>query len=234
MHPLLFLAALVFFMLALGLATWYSGRALRTFTPHHNLLLTLPDNLLRLLLILICIVLGLFAGPGAGPLGWSTDNFARDVLLGIAAAAALMPALTWAGEAVVRRWGPEMYDNRLLRAIVPVNRREWVGVALALLSAAALEELLFRSLPLGGLAWLAPPWVLMWPLSLVFGLMHAPQGQWGIAGTALMGLVLSALFLLTGSIWVPLVAHWLLNVGEVTVAMRQGLRPLREERPDRL
>ncbi len=232
MHPIFFAAALAVLILAIGVATWFSGRALRTFTPSQNLLLTVPDNLLRLFLIVVCVALGLFAGPGAEALGWAAGQPLRDVAVGAGAALLLFPALTWAGNAVVRRWGPEMYDNRLLRAIVPVDRREWVGVLLALFGAAALEELLFRSLPLGGLTWLASPWVLMWPLSLVFGLMHAPQGQWGIVGTALMGLVLSALFLWSGSIWPPLVAHWLLNAAEVTLAWRQGLRPLRYDGVD--
>ncbi len=123
-----------------------------------------------------------------------------------------------------------MYDNRLLRAIVPANRLEWVGVMAVLLPAAALEELLFRSLPLGGLTWLVSPWVLIWPLSLLFGLMHASQGQWGVVGAAIMGLLLSALFLWTGSIWVPIVTHWLLNAAEVTIAQRRGVRPLRDDR----
>lgn len=233
MQPYIFTAALIFLVLALGLATWYSGKVLRSFTPSQNLLLTLPENLLRLALILVCVALGLFLGPGAAPLGWQTDRWVRDVVLGVVVAVVLFPVQIWVGKAVVRRWGPEIYDNRLLRAIVPVNRREWVGVVLALLTAATLEELLFRSLPLAGLSWLISPWVLMWPLSLGFGALHAAQGSWGVVGTAFMGLMLSVLFLVSGSIWVPIIAHWLLNVAEVTVAMRQGLRPLRyDARPE--
>jgi membrane protease YdiL (CAAX protease family) len=226
---LIFAAVLALLILTLGAATWYSGRLLRRLIPPVNLLLTLPDTLLRLVLILVCIALGLWLGPGVGALGWRTDRLVQDALIGAAAAVLLAPGFMWVGYVVVRRWGPEIYDNRLLRAIVPVNRGEWFGVVLALAPAAVLEELLFRSLPLGGLTWLASPWVLMWPFSLLFGLMHASQGQWGLVGTALMGLLLSALFLYTGSIWAPIVAHWLLNVTEVTLAQRQGLRPLRAD-----
>jgi membrane protease YdiL (CAAX protease family) len=230
MERLLFVAALTFLMLGLGLATFYSGRLLRRFIPPENVLLTLPDNVARLLLILLCVALGLWLGPGPAGLGWPLGRLSRDALVGIAAAAVLAPVFDWAGNAAVRRWGREVYDNRLLRAIVPINRAEWIGVVLALLPAALLEELLFRSLPLGGLSWVISPWVLMWPLSLLFGLMHASQGQWGVVGTALMGLMLSVLFLWTGSIWSAVVAHWLLNVVEVTLAQRQGLRPLRADR----
>ena len=229
MDQIIFAAVLALLILVLGVATWYSGRLLRHIIPPKNLLLALPDTVLRLVLILVCIALGLSVGPGAAALGWSTDRLLADILAGVAAALVLAPAFVWTGYAVVRRWGPEMYDNRLLRAIVPVNRREWFLVVLALLPAAVLEELLFRSLPLGGLTWIASPWVLLWPLSLLFGLMHASQGQWGVAGTAVMGLLLSALFLYTGSIWIPTIAHWLLNVTEITLAQRQGLRPLRAD-----
>lgn len=246
MQQFLFTVILVFLMLALGVATWYSGRLLRTFVPPQNLLLTIPDNVLRLGLILLCLALGTWLGPGPAALGWETGHFLRDLALGTAAAAVLAPVLSWAGAAAERRWGADIYDKRLLRAIVPANRREWLAVVLVLLPAAALEELLFRSLPLGSLPWLASPWmlaspdtaasmmaspwVIAWPLSLLFGLMHASQGPWGIVGTALMGLVLSALFLLSGSIWVPIVTHWLLNATELTLAQRNGLRPLRYDR----
>lgn len=230
MDRIFFVAALALLMLGLGLATWYSGRLLRHFIPPQNVLLTLPDTAFRLLLILLCVALGAVLGPGPAALGWGVTNLPSDALIGLLAAAVLTPAFTWAGQAVVGRWGPQVYDNRLLRAIVPANQREWAGVVVALLPAALLEELLFRSLPLGGLAWAIAPWVLMWPLSLLFGLMHASQGQWGVVGTALMGLMLAVLYLWTGSVWTPVVAHWLLNVIEVTLAQRQGLRPLRADR----
>jgi membrane protease YdiL (CAAX protease family) len=131
---------------------------------------------------------------------------------------------------VVRRWGSDVYSTRLLQCILPINRREWIGVLLALLPAAALEELLFRSLPLGGMAGLGvellrPHW-LMWPLSLFFGLLHWPQGAWGVVGTALAAVALSLLFLATGSLWVVLSAHYVLNVSQIIAAQLVGLRPL--------
>jgi hypothetical protein len=100
--------------------------------------------------------------------GWSLEHFLRDASLGALVGLLLAPPLQWASAAAVRRWGNEVYDNLVLRAIVPANRGEWVAVALALLPAAFLEELIFRSLPLAGLSWLISPWVLMWPLALLF------------------------------------------------------------------
>ena len=227
-NHLLFTALVVCMTAALGWLTVQSGRLLRRFTPHTNLLLLLPDNVARLLVIVFCIVIGLALGPGIDALGWSTNRLPVDLALGAALGLLLAPAIVWAGNSVVARWGANVYDNRLLRAIVPVDRREWAGVALALLPAAFVEELVFRSMPLAGLAWLISPWVLIWPLALVFGLLHWTQGEWGVVGTTLLGLVLSVLFLWTRSIWAPLAMHWVLNVVEITLAQRQGLRPLRD------
>jgi membrane protease YdiL (CAAX protease family) len=42
---------------------------------------------------------------------------------------------------------------------------------------------------------------------VVFGLLHAYQGVWGILGSFLIGVLLMALFLLTGNIVWPIIAH---------------------------
>lgn len=226
---LIFTVLLVCLTAAMGWLTVQSGRLLQRFIPQTNLLLFVPDNLARLFLILVCVVIGITIGPGVETLGWSTDRLLVDFGLGAVVGLLLAPAIVWAGNYVVTRWGDGVYDNRLLRAIVPVDRREWIGVVLALLPAAFVEELLFRSMPLTGLAWLISPWVIMWPLALMFGLLHWSQGEWGVVGTTLLGLVLSVLFLWSGSIWVSLAAHWMLNVVEITLAQRRGLRPLRAD-----
>ncbi len=222
--------------LAIGLAllitlvsagTWRTGQLLRRWTPPFNLLLSLPDNALRLVLIGLCIGLGAAWGPGAADLGWTTGYLAPDLMLGLLAGIALAGSFLWAGQAAVRRWGPQVHDDRLLRCIVPADRREWLPVLLALLPAAALEELLFRSLPLGGLAGLIAPGWLVWPLALLFGLLHWPQGGWGVVGATLAAIAFSLLFLATGSIWAPLAAHYAMNVMQVVLASRSGLRPAR-------
>ena len=228
-RPALFALLLLILIAALGAATVQSGRLLRRIKPTQNLLLSAGDNILRLVLIGACIAMGVFLGPGAQALGWSLDHFVRDAALGALVGLLLAPLIQWLSGVAVRVWGEGIYDNRLLRAIVPVDRGEWMGVALALFPAALLEELLFRSLPLAGFAYLVSPWVLMWPLALLFGLLHWPQGPLGVVGSAFMAIALSALFLLTGSIWTAVFAHWVLNLVEVTLAWQQGLRPLRAD-----
>ena len=160
-------------------------------------------------------------------MGWQTAHIWRDLAFGVFFGVAMAGFFALAGRAAVNRWGPEVYDDRVLRCILPVTRRERPEVALALLPAALLEELLFRSLPLGGLTWLIAPHWLLWPLAVFFGLLHWPQGGWGVAGTTLAAILLSLLFLVTGSIWPPLAAHYVMNGLQVAVAVRAGVRPLR-------
>ena len=226
-NNLLFLAGLTALIALVAVGTVRTGRLLRTWTPPFNPLLSLPENALRLAMIAASIALGLAFGPGPAALGWQTTYIGRDLALGAAFGVVMAGFFALAGRVAVRRWGPEVYDDRVLRCILPVSRHERPGVALALLPAALLEELLFRSLPLGGLTWLIAPHWLLWPLAVFFGLLHWPQGGWGVAGTTLAAILLSLLFLATGSIWPPLAAHYVMNVLQVAVAVCAGVRPLR-------
>jgi membrane protease YdiL (CAAX protease family) len=230
-HPWLFAASIGLLMAFVAFTTYRSGQLLRYWTPSGNLLLSWPDNLMRLALVGLCAVLGVTLGPGLLALGWSTANLGADLAWGAAIGLLMTSILTGAGWVIERRWGAEVASTRLIRCILPINRREWAGVLLALLPAAALEELLFRSLPLGGLTWLVQPWWLMWPLALFFGVLHWPQGAWGVVGTTLAAIALSLLFLVTGSIWAVLAAHYVFNVMQVIAARWMGLRPLRAAEP---
>jgi membrane protease YdiL (CAAX protease family) len=227
--PWLFAAGVAALIAFVSYTTVRSGLALHTWTPQSNLLLSGPDNAVRLGLVALCLLLGSTVGPGPEALGWlvPTGRLGQDVALGIVVGLILATSLNLGGRLAVHRWGPQVFSTRLLQCMLPINRREWPGVLLALLPAAALEELLFRSLPLGGLAWLVPPWWLLWPLALLFGLLHWPQGGWGIAGTALAAVVLSLLFLASGGIWAPLAAHYTMNVYQIVAAKLSGVEPLR-------
>lgn len=78
-------------------------------------------------------------------------------------------------------------------------------VTLAILSSVA-EELFFRSV--------LAPWFGVTASSLLFGLVHQVKGQsrWYWAGWAtLVGLGLGSIFVLTGSLWGPLLAHAAIN-----------------------
>ena len=227
----LYPAGVLLLMAFVAAGTLQSGLLLRRWTPRANLLLSWPDNALRLALIGLCIFLGWRMGPGPAALGWSTTALPARLTAGAVVGLLLAGAINLGSLLVVRRWGQEAFSTKLIRCILPINRREWLGVLLALLPAAAVEELLFRSLPLGGAGLFGAagprPALLLWPLALFFGLLHWPQGGWGVVGTTLAGAILSLLFLATGSLWPPLAAHYLLNVSQVVVAKWIGMKPLR-------
>jgi membrane protease YdiL (CAAX protease family) len=221
----LFLACLALLMAVVAIGTVRTGRLLRVWVPPRNLLLSWPEALSRVLLVILCLALGIGLGPGAAGLGLSIEDLPADLALGFLAGLALSGLIALAGQLVIRRWGQDVYDPRLVRAIMPADRREWIGVLLVFLPAALGEELLFRALPLAGLTWLIAPQLLLWPISLFFGLLHWPQGGWGVTGASLAALLLGALFLITGSIWAPLAAHYTMNVVQLALAARSGLRP---------
>ncbi len=219
-------------LILLGLMWWLtyrSGQLLRELeasSPEEleslgNLLLSPPENTFRLLLILACLGLGQVSGLPAQRLGWVAPTPAHDLAwglaLGIGTSLALFPLTRW----VVERFGPELYSPLVLRNILPRSRREWVLVPLAFALAALLEELLFRSLLLGGFSVFLPVILLAVAGSALFGLMHLPQGWLGAAAAGLLSLGLCALFLWRGTLLTPLAAHYAINMAQVVQAARQ-------------
>ncbi len=100
------------------------------------------------------------------------------------------------------------------------ERRWWVFVSL---TAGVCEEILFRGFMLHYLHLF--PWTLNLTLallasSLIFGFNHLYQGAGGVAGTAIVGFIFGLLFLLTGSLLLPIVFH-----GVMDLRMLALLRP---------
>jgi membrane protease YdiL (CAAX protease family) len=193
-------------------ATWRTAQLLREVPLTENLLLLPAENALRFALILACFGLGQISGLPHAQLGWQWMEPARDIVVGFfvgIVVAMLVPPFThWA----VARFGSHIYSPIIVRSVLPRNRREWLLVPLALVLTVLLEELLFRSLLLGGFGTIAPPLVLAIAWSLIFGAMHAPQGALGVAVAAVLGLLLSFSFLWTQGLIVPLIAHYVINL----------------------
>jgi membrane protease YdiL (CAAX protease family) len=192
--------------------TYRSGQVLRQMEVPFNLLLAPAENAVRLVGIGVCLALGAASGLRAHQLGWTVTDPAGDLAwgagLGLVGAWLLHPLIRWA----IARFGPQVYSTVVIRNILPRNRREWLLVALAFGPAALLEELLFRSLLLGGFSVFLPPLWLAVAGATVFGLMHRPQGSLGVAVTDGLGLGLAWLFLWRGSLLAPLAAHYVINV----------------------
>ncbi len=204
----------------LAWGTWRTAQVLRRVTPDFNLLLLPVENLARLGILVFCFFLAWLSGQSFAQFGWQSLDLSRDLLagffVGVAVALGMPPLTHWA----IARFGAVIYSPIVVKSILPRNCRECLLVPLALAPAVFLEELLFRSLLLGGFGSFAPPILLALVWSIVFGAMHLPQGALGIVIAAALGLLLSGLFLATQSLVAPTLAHYLINLLQLVWASR--------------
>jgi membrane protease YdiL (CAAX protease family) len=202
----------------IGYGTFATARLLRTWRPDRNLLLLPQENLVRVLLVFICIGLGVLSGVKPSALGWRWENWQADALLGLGIGLVLAFGFYAATRLLLRLGGGRFYSPSVLEILLPTNQREFWLVLLAFIPAVLVEELLFRSLLIGGLSPLVAPLVLVLGGGILFGLVHSPQGVWGMAGAGLAGVIFGLLFLATGSLIAPLVAHYVANSVQIGLA----------------
>jgi membrane protease YdiL (CAAX protease family) len=208
-----------------GYGAYRTAQFLRSWRPDRNLLLLPAENLVRIVLIGICLALGRLSGLDAGALGWRLQpllpQLGGGLLIGVGLALVFYTSTRW----VAAHAGPRIYSPAVLEIIVPRSRREFWAVVAVMVPMVVLEELLFRSLLLGGLLPVLPAAGLLAATGVIFGLMHSPQGLWGMAGAGLAGVLLGLLFLWAGSLLLPMTAHYVANVVQVELAMRTGPPP---------
>ena len=80
------------------------------------------------------------------------------------------------------------------------------------ITAGVCEEILYRGLLLATLVSLVGTWPAVAISSLIFGLGHAYQGFSGIAKTGLVGLVLALLTVFSGSLFIAIVFHAVIDL----------------------
>ncbi|WP_117592273.1 CPBP family glutamic-type intramembrane protease [Haloprofundus halophilus] len=108
----------------------------------------------------------------------------------------------------------------LREALAPDSVGGWAVLLLVVLPViAGFEELLFRGALIGVLStgFGLSPWLLALLSSVAFGLGHGAQGPVGVLVTGAIGFVLAAAFVLTESLLVVVVAHYLVNALEFVV-----------------
>jgi len=210
------------FVAFIGYGTYMTARLLRTWQPDYNLLLLPAENWLRLGLIGLCLALGLLSGLSRQELGWVTTDWPTHVGWGAVWGSGLALFFYLTTHWLIGHGDGRFYSTVIIKAITPRNRRELGLVLLAMGPVVLLEELLFRSLLIGGLRPLLPLPVLVIGWSILFGLLHQPQGSWGMIGAGLAGLLLSYLFVASGTVVLPVVAHYLTNSIQLLQAMRLG------------
>jgi membrane protease YdiL (CAAX protease family) len=153
--------------------------------------------------------LGLLAWGVGQALGWDpTTTWAgnrRDAGLGLLST---LPLFGLFAGCLRSRWGPLMRIREFFEETVRPLLGDLSSGELALLALAAGlgEELLFRGLIQGSLANRLGTWPALALSSVLFGLAH-PITRAYIVLAAIMGTYLGTLWILTGNILVPIVAH---------------------------
>ncbi|MCL4835130.1 MAG: CPBP family intramembrane metalloprotease [Caldilineaceae bacterium] len=204
----------------IGYGTFATARLLRTWRPERNLLLLPQENAARVLLVFVCLGLGWLSGVDATALGWQWANWQADARLGLGVGLLLAAGFYTATRLLLGWGGGRFYSPSVLEILLPKDQREFWLVLLAFVPAVAVEELLFRSLLIGGLSPLLSPLVLLFVMGVAFGLLHSPQGVWGMGGAALAGVIFGLLFVETGSLVAPLLAHYVANSVQIGLAMQ--------------
>ncbi len=118
------------------------------------------------------------------------------------------------------------YSEGLREALAPDTLRGWailLGVVLPVI--AGFEELLFRAALVGAFAagFGVSPWILALFSTVAFAVGHGAQGPGGVVVTGLLGFALAAAFVLTESLLVVVVAHYLVNALEFVVHEGLGI-----------
>lgn len=182
-----------------------------------------------LLLVNVAVSQGLFALLLLGG-AWFSNIPARafgagldaltpwHALLGIGFGVALYAA-NELGAAAGKRFGLGGSEE-LRESLAPETALGWAVLLLCVLPViAGFEELLFRGALVGVIAtgFEVSPWAMAVVSSVAFALGHGAQGRVGVVVTGVLGFVLAAGFVLTGSLLVVFVAHYLVNALEFVV-----------------
>ena len=93
-----------------------------------------------------------------------------------------------------------------------LNLLRWLDLSLGLLLVAFSEELVFRRVAARALKAVGSGTIVILTISsLAFGLIHWGKGPGSVVATTLTGAALMTLYLKTGRLWPPVVAHWAIN-----------------------
>lgn len=175
------------------------------------------------LLALILLAGAWYARIPAGALGLAKRSPAT-LLAGAGLGLALYLA-NEVGATLADRFGIG-HSEHLRELLAPDDPPGWALLLVVVLPViAGFEELLFRAVLVGVVpaAYGVSPWVMVGVSSVAFGVGHGAQGRGGIAVTGLLGAVLGAAFVVTGSLLAVVVAHYLINALEFLVHEAWGI-----------
>ena len=154
-------------------------------------------------------------GRPAADLGFTASS-TLQISLGASVVALVTAYLLYAWQAAGRMTEEEKSTaaeglGALVHFLPQDNRdyRHFVGVSI---TAGIVEEFLYRGFAFWYLAHFMPMWAVLLVSSIAFGLGHTYQGAGGVMRVALAGVAFGALYIFTGSIWLPMLAHVVLDI----------------------
>ena len=156
-------------------------------------------------------------GMGFGePNGWRFWS-ATVVVLG------LIGFVTWQRLSVTRSTEDTVREEVMaqlegLRPLLPHTRSELVRFIFLCVTAGICEEVLFRGYLLWYLSCLVPIVAACLAGAALFGMAHAYQGSGGVLRTGAVGAGLVVLYLLSGSLWLPMLLHAFIDVNSGLLA----------------
>ncbi len=194
-------------------SAYQSEKLLKTIEIHGNLLLSVPEFIFKLLLLGLCmgLISSLNVTTPEKYIGWPSESPALDVVIGAAIGLAVQFSVNLASTLAIKIFGKSIYSPQVMKSVVPKNQREWFLIILPLLLAVVIEELIFRGMLIGGFSLVVNPWVMAVASSIIFGIMHSPQGILGIVLTALVGFIFAATFIVSNSLVIVISAHFIIN-----------------------
>jgi len=205
----------------LGWITYRSHLLLKEYRPDVNLLLSFPEIIVRLLLVAVCLGLAWLSGLPSAELGLIFRNPLQTLAAGLGIGLVLVVVMNLVTNWCISRFGRHIYSPLVIQNVLPRRPIEWVLAVFALLPAVLMEELLFRSLWLGSFNQMMPWWLLTIGTSIIFGLMHQPQGQLGMILAGGINIFFCILFVWSGQMLLPLTAHYIANLFQLIVAYHQ-------------
>ena len=124
--------------------------------------------------------------------------------------------------ALIRQWGKieQLGDEERQEQVtalgdlvhfMPHSKRELRVLYGVSLTAGIVEEIVYRGFFIWYLSLVMPLWVAVVLSSIAFGIAHSYQGAAGMVKTGVVGLAFAGLYLLTGSIWLPIIGHFLFD-----------------------
>jgi uncharacterized protein len=211
-------------LLFTSLMAWMTYRSyllLKEIEPQFNVLLSLPETIVRIVLVGFCLFLAWLSGLPASELGLMADRPWRSLALGISVGLITALSINAITLLAIRYFGRHIYSPWLIRNILPRSSVEWLFIALAFFFSVVMEELLFRTLLISVFKDLVPLPLLIILTSLAFGLMHQPQGRLGVAVSGFINVLFCILFVWTGELLVTFMAHYVVNLMQLVVGYYQ-------------